>query len=246
METTKNIIVAESSDRAALKATELFEQIARDTVEKNGKCSVVLAGGNTPKSTYMLLAKRAKESNLPWDKIEFFIGDERDVPHDDVDSNIGMINRVLFENVPVDPKKIHPMFAHLEDIDQAAADYEKTICQSVEAAEGELPEFDLVMLGLGGDGHTASLFPDTLALEETDKLVVPNFVPVLGRNRMTMTYPLLNAAKNVMFIVTGSDKAHMVKRVFEQHDPILPASHIQPKNGQVHLVLDKMSAECLQ
>ena len=246
MEITKNIIVADSPAEAALKATELFEQIVKQTVDANGKCCIALAGGNTPKKTYELLANRASQSNLPWDKIEFFIGDERDVPHDDIDSNIGMIYKVLLEKVPVDPEKIHPMFAHAEDIDQAADDYEKIICKCVEANSDEIPAFDLIMLGLGGDGHTASLFPETLALEETEKLVVPNFVPVLGRNRMTMTYRLLNAAKNIMFIVTGPDKAHMVKRVFEQHDPILPASNIRPTSGEIHLILDKESSDCLQ
>ena len=246
MEMTKNIIIQESPEQVAEEVATLIEKIAIEAVKTRGKCSIALAGGTTPRVTYELLARTVADTEIPWNEIDIFIGDERDVPHDDVESNFGMIQRVLLDNVPVDWKKIHPMQADQADLDKAADEYEQTIRECLDCDENEIPVFDIVLLGLGGDGHTASLFPDTLAIEEADRLVTPNFVPVLGRNRMTLTLPLINSARNIMFVVTGEDKAHMVGRVFSKHDPDMPASRVSPKSGVLHLILDESASKLIK
>jgi 6-phosphogluconolactonase len=156
-----------------------------------------------------------------------------------------MVQRTLLDHVPIDLAKVHPMPADAEDIQAAAAHYEQAIRQTVPTDGGQIPRFDLILLGMGGDGHTASLFPNTEALKEHQRLVYAGFVPVLGRNRMTFTYPLINAARNVMFLVTGSDKAEAVLGVLGDSEEIrrqLPAAAVQPTDGCLIVVLDAAAA----
>lgn len=225
-------------------AAELFGTIVCQAVADSGQCSVALAGGTTPHALYQLLASQAPMSGLPWDRLEVFWGDERDVPHDHVESNYGMAQRTLLDHVPVPPTQIHPMPADAQDIQSAAAEYEQVIRRVVPAGPDGTPQFDLILLGVGGDGHTASLFPDTPAVDETEKLVMGQHVSVLGRSRMTFTFPLINAARNVLFQITGEDKAEVVADLLsEQRRGVskLPAARVQPA-GKLYVVLDRDAA----
>jgi len=159
---------------------------------------------------YQQLARSCASGEVPWGQVQVFFGDERDVPHDHVESNYHMAAKTLLDHVPVEPGHVHPMPADSADLARAAADYEQNVRRVVPTAGGEIPRFDCILLGMGADGHTASLFPGTEAVGETGKLVTSNFVPVLGRNRMTFSFPLINAARSVILLVTGEDKAAAV------------------------------------
>lgn len=242
MSDTKRIVREASPEQAAVRATEIFKSIVQEAVGQRGVCHVALSGGTTPRSMYHHLAEHALGDNVPWPRVEIYFGDERDVPHDDVESNFRMAQRALLDHAPVDWARVHPMRADAQDIHAAAREYEATIRHLVPAGPDGLPQFDLIMLGLGGDGHVASLFPHTEILNEPHRLVAACHVPVLGRNRMTFTFPLLNAAKNILLLVTGDDKAEIVERVFKHGDQSLPAARVYPRHGVLHVVLDAAAA----
>ncbi len=239
------IIVEDSAEQATAMASQLFKTIVCESIAESDCCHLALAGGTTPHALYQELATSSVSGEMPWGGVQVFFGDERDVPQDHVESNYRMVQRTLLDHIPVPPSHIHPMLADSPDISAAAAEYEQHIRQAVPSQPDGLPQFDLILLGMGGDGHTASLFPDTEALHETEKLVTAYFVPALGRNRMTFTFPLINAAKNVTLLVTGEDKANAVA-VLLGDDPSakenLPAAHIAPA-GLFMLVLDAAAAK---
>jgi 6-phosphogluconolactonase len=239
------VLVERTAEQATATAADLFKTIVCEAVGRRNAAHVALAGGTTPHSLYQKLAADAVSGQMPWRDVEIFFGDERDVPQDHVESNYRMVQRALLDHVPIDPARVHPMPADAEDIQAAADQYEQAIRRTVPADGGQIPRFDLILLGMGGDGHTASLFPNTEALGEHRRLVYAGFVPVLGRNRMTFTYPLINAARNVMFLVTGSDKAEAVLGVLGDSEDIrrqLPAAAIQPTDGCLIIVLDAAAA----
>ncbi|HHH76245.1 MAG TPA: 6-phosphogluconolactonase [Phycisphaerae bacterium] len=239
------VVVKSSVAQAANFAAELFRSIVCDAIDRTGSCSVALAGGTTPHALYHLLAFESAVSDLPWNAIDFFFGDERDVPLDHAESNFGMAQRTLMDNVPIIPSRVHPMRADAPDLDAAAAEYEKTVRKLVPAGDTGLPRFNLILLGMGGDGHTASLYPGTDALAEKEKLVTTNYVPVLGRTRMTITYPLINAAEVIILLVTGKDKADVVASLLHQDQSRkagIPAGLVEPTNGWLSLILDAAAA----
>jgi 6-phosphogluconolactonase len=234
--------VADATDAAA----HAFERIVRETVRQKDVCYVALAGGTTPYLLYKELASAKAMGDLPWGQVEVFFGDERDVPHDDIESNYNMALRTLLDNVPVQPTRVHPMRAAAPDIQAAAAEYEQVLRQAVPAGPGGTPVLDLVLLGMGADGHTASLFPGTEALTVSDKLVLAYFVPVLGRHRMTFTFPLINAARNVVFLVTGEDKAPAVAALLggsAEAKKHIPSARVAPKGGKLTMILDQAAAK---
>ena len=232
-----------SGEQATDKAAELFKQAVCQAVADRRVCNVALSGGTTPHDLYHKLAADVYDCDVPWASVNVFFGDERDVPHDHVDSNYHMAQRALLDNAPIPPEQVNPMPADADDLDAAAAEYEQIVRRIV---GGEpTPQFDLILLGMGGDGHTASLFPRTDALAESHKLVVSHHVPVLGRNRMTFTYPLINAARHVMFLITGEDKADAVAAVLgdDKHArKEIPAAHVNPADGKLTIVLDAAAA----
>jgi len=237
----RRVIVEGSAEEATRAALEIVKTTLCDAVGRFGACRMALAGGTTPHGLYQMLAREAVTGDVPWGNVEVFFGDERDVPHDHADSNYRMVQRALLDHVPIRPERVHPMPADCEDLDEAAADYERTIRNTVPAGEDGIPRFELILLGMGGDGHTASLFPGTWAVEETEKLVVSQFVPVLGRNRLTFTFPLINAARTVIMLVTGEDKAQAVGALLSDC-PVtkdsLPAARVRPTDGLLAVVLD--------
>ncbi len=242
---TRRILIEPTSSQATQLAADMFGTIVCDAVDKRGICHVALAGGTTPHGLYQLLAKSGNIDLLPWDLVEVFLGDERDVPQDHVESNFGMIQRTLLDHVPINLSRVHPMGADADDIAQAAADYERAIRDTVPAGDDGIPQFDLILLGMGGDGHTASLFPGSEALDVSDRLVVSCFVQVLGRSRMTLTFPLINAARNIIQLVTGGDKAEAIADLLsgaEDDKARLPVARIKPVAGKLLTILDEPAA----
>lgn len=227
---------------------ELFhaaaDEFINQAVAKKGKFSVALSGGSTPKSLYSLLAGE-KRSSVPWDKTYFFFGDERHVPPDHPDSNYRMANEAMFSKVPVRPENIFRIHAE-DDAEQAARDYERTLQTFFSLKPNESPRFDLIFLGMGPDGHTASLFPGTAALNETRRLVVANWVEKFETDRITMTFPVLNHAACVIFLTSGADKASMVHEVLENAKAGLPCQKVRPINGRLIWMVDKAAASGLR
>ncbi len=184
-------------------------------------------------------------SALPWDKIFFFWSDERHVPPDHPESNYRMAKEALLSKVPVPPENIFRVRAEEKNANVVAKDYEEALRSFFGLRPGEFPRFDLILLGLGPDGHTASLFPNTAALNETKLLVVANWVEKFKANRITFTYPVLNNAACVIFLVSGADKADMVRTVLEDGRADLPSQRVHPVNGRLLWLLDKGAASKL-
>jgi 6-phosphogluconolactonase len=224
-------------------AAEEFIRAASEAVEKRGRFAVALAGGSTPKSLYALLAANAS-SSLPWSQMFFFFGDERHVPPDHPDSNYRMANESLFSKAPIPPGNVFRMPTENPDADAVAAAYEQTLRNFFSAKPGEFPSFDLILLGMGPDGHTASLFPETAALEERSRLVVANWVEKLKTSRITLTLPVLNAARCVTFLVSGTDKAPALHQVLEGDGPgeKYPSKLVQPERGKLIWFVDRAAA----
>jgi 6-phosphogluconolactonase len=225
-------------------ATE-FGQLAADAVRVKGRFTVALAGGSTPKSLYELLAGDLVP-NLPWDKIYFFWGDERHVPPDHPDSNYRMANEAMLSKVPAPAQNISRIHGEEKDANAAARAYEQEIKTFFRLRPGEFPRFDLILLGTGPDGHTASLFPGSTALQENSRLVVPNYVEKFKSYRITLTLPVLNHAACVMFLVSGAEKASIVREILENPSAGLPSQTVRPANGELVWLLDRAAASALR
>jgi 6-phosphogluconolactonase len=224
-------------------ATE-FAALASQAVQSTGRFSVALSGGSTPKSLYTLLAG-GSIPNIPWEKIFFFFGDERCVPPDHPDSNYRMARETgLFSKVPDD--HVFRVSAEEKDADIAARAYEQTLRKFFGLQPGEFPRFDLALLGLGPDGHTASLFPGTAALNENVRLVVANWVEKFQTYRITLTLPVLNRSACVMFLASGADKANIVHEVLlENPSANLPSQKVRPSDGRLLWLLDRAAGSGL-
>ena len=215
-----------SPDGVAREAANRFVSIVADAIADRGIARVALSGGGAPKRVYPLLLEPARRDALDWSAVEFFWGDERAVPPDHPESNFGVAYGMLISQLPgVRPDRVHRMQAEAPDADAAALAYETELRLAFGARGDAPPAFDLVWLGMGADGHTASLFPGTTALDETARWAVANWVPAHDAWRMTLTLPVLNAARETLFVVTGADKADAMARV-RSGDPDLPAARI--------------------
>jgi 6-phosphogluconolactonase len=228
---------------------ELFEAVAAEfetqvsqAVRARGKFTVALSGGSTPKHLYSLLAARP---SIPWDKIYFFWGDERQVPPDHPESNYRMAQQALLSKVPARPENIFRIRAEEPNPDAAASQYEETVRKFFRLSPGEFPRFDLILLGLGPDGHCASLFPGTTALTELHRLVVANWVEKFKTYRVTFTFPVLNQAACVIFLASGPDKAPIVQQVLENKRANLPSQLVHPVNGRLLWLMDSAAAGAL-
>ena len=210
--------------------------------------SIALSGGSTPRPLYELLAKDAiLQQQIPWERIHFFWGDERHVPPDHPDSNYRMADSALLSKVPIPPTNIHRIRAENADAQKAAADYEREIHQFFKIDAGQLPRFNCMLQGMGPDGHTASLFPGTSALEETQRLVVANWVEKFESYRITMTFSVISNAERVIFVVSGEEKADTLKAVLQDAPKSFryPAQRIQPAKGKLIWFLDQAAAKRL-
>ena len=236
------IEISESAEVLSQAAAERFVRVTTAAARGRGRCAVALSGGSTPGSVYRTLAEEPHISRVPWDRIEFFWGDERHVPPDHPDSNYRAVMESMLSKVPVTVAQIHRMRSEIPDVERAALEYEDAISAVVSGLP--VPRFDLILLGLGTDGHTASLFPGTPALAERHRWCTANWVSALNAHRITLTLPVLNAAREIMFIVSGAEKAPIVREVLRDGAParLLPAHLIQPDNGDVWWMLDRAAA----
>lgn len=224
-------------------AAGIFVQQARQAAQVKGWCSVVLAGGHTPQRTYQLLAQPRHRDRIPWGQIHIFWGDERCVTPEDPRSNARTAHQALLARVPIPPSQIHPIPCS-QSPRRGAEQYEGLL----QAFFGDQPpHFDLVLLGLGENGHTASLFPGTPVLEEQERWVASVHVAEQDMDRVTLTAPLINQAAVVAFLVSGVNKAAVLREVLEgPSDPNrLPAQLIQPADGALHWLLDREAASLL-
>src|ERR1700704_1924596 len=212
-------IVPDNTTLARTAAQE-FSRLAELTVKEQGRFSVALSGGNTPRSVFALLA--AEHQNLPWNGIHVFFGDERHVPPAHPDSNFYMASESLLSKVAIPEENIHRIRAEL-DPDVAARDYDNQLREYFHLIDHDWPRFDLVFLGLGDDGHTASLFPDSSALSDTTNRVTANWVEKLKTYRITLTFPVLNHAAEVVFLVSGESKAQILSDVLRPGATKYPA-----------------------
>jgi 6-phosphogluconolactonase len=241
-------IVANAEALCRAGAAEFVRQ-AGEAVQARGLFTVALSGGSTPKGLYGLLASDPTwRGRVPWDNMHVFWGDERHVAPDHPDSNYRMANEALLSVVPIPPAHVHRIKSEYPDARQVADDYEQELRAFFQVSAGQLPRFDVVFLGLGPEGHTASLFPGTQALHETRRLVVSTWVGKFFTDRITLTPPVLNNAAGVIFLVSGEDKALALKAVLEGHDEPeqLPAQLIRPAHGRLLWLVDRAAASLLQ
>jgi 6-phosphogluconolactonase len=239
----RNVELEVFDDLEALSraAARMFVTTAESAIAASGRFTVALAGGGTPRRTYELLAEPRTREKVRWEVVHVFWGDERCVPPDDPRSNARMARQALLDRVPLPKENIHPILS-MDDPRESAADYEAVLRTSFRET---LPGFDLIFLGMGEDGHTASLFPGSPALDEIRGWVAA--VPSKDPPRVTLTYPVLNNALIVAFLVSGENKAEALQRVLEGSpaQDSLPAARIWPLNGTIHFLVDRAAASKL-
>ncbi len=221
-------------------AASEFVARAHDGIARNKRFTVALSGGSTPKALYSELAG-SKFQAIPWDKIFFFWGDERHVPPEHPDSNYRMTREALLSKIRVPAGNIFRIKAEGQDAAAVAQDYEQTLRTFFHLENDQLPRFDLILLGLGPDGHTASLFPGTDALSENKRLVTANWVETMKTNRITLTFPVLNNAACDMFLVSGKEKAQRVREILDEGKDF-PAGMVRPVDGTLLWMMDRAAA----
>jgi 6-phosphogluconolactonase len=240
-----NLLIFDTPEQVATAAAERFVTHASRALEDHGVFSVALSGGSTPRQMYRVLASEPFKSAVAWKRVHLFFGDERNVPRDHSESNYRMANEALISQVPIPPENLHPIDGE-GDAEDGAKKYQMDLKAFFNGQDW--PRFDLVLLGMGEDGHTASLFPHSLALKERERWTTSNFVEKLATFRITLTAAAINAAANVEFLVTGSNKAASLAAVVNgRRDPEnLPAQLIQPLNGDLTWLVDKAAASQLR
>jgi 6-phosphogluconolactonase len=240
-----HVSVFDDAESVAGAAAERVAGLARESVAARGLFTVALSGGSTPRRVYELLAGEGLRETVDWPNVHVFFGDERMVPPDHAESNYRMASEALLARVPIPPENVH----RIEGLGDAAANasaYEREMRGLF--GDSDWPRFDLVLLGMGDDGHTASLFPGTAALGEGRLWVAPNWVAKLGAWRVTLTAPAVNAARHVAFLVTGKGKAEVLREVLKgAHEPFrLPSQLIRPRGGTLEWFVDRAAAGRLE
>ena len=245
----REIQILENAGAVSRAAAEMMASLARQKLKSKDYFAVALSGGSTPKNMFAILANDAGLcEQMPWDSVHFFWGDERHVPPDHTDSNYRMTNETMLSKVPVPAENIHRIRAENPDAGKAAEDYEQELREFFRIAPEQLPAFDCVFLGMGPDGHTASLFPGTEALHERKRLVVSNWVDKFQSYRITMTAPVLNNADLVIFLVSGEEKAEPLRVVLEgkKQTDRFPSQLIEPTQGKLLWLVDQAAARKLR
>jgi 6-phosphogluconolactonase len=238
------IIIVENRELLAHQAANFFIISALKAIRRKDRFTVALAGGTTPKQTYSLLCNSQYSEQIDWKKTHLFWGDERMVSPDHADSNFCMIKQTLIDFISIPPQNVHRIQGELEPRN-AAQIYAKELKTFFDS---EVPKFDLILLGMGDDGHTASLFPHTSVLEVSDRVVTENFIPKLNAWRITLTAKTINAGNQIVFLVAGIEKAEALSNVLEgQHQPqTYPSQLITPENGELIWLIDQEAASKLR
>jgi 6-phosphogluconolactonase len=240
------LVVVDDADALAREAAAELTRIAQRAVAASGRFMLALSGGSTPKRLYALLADSSApfRAAIPWAATQVFFGDERHVSPVDPQSNYRMANEALLSRVPLPPGNVHRVEAELADANEAAALYAREIERIFALAPGEWPRFDLMLLGMGPDGHTASLFPGSDALGVRDRTAAATWVAKFAAFRITLTYPVFDAAAAVHFLVAGADKAPTLRAVLDPGSPAdtFPCQRIRPRDGELLWLVDRAAA----
>lgn len=237
-------VFADAEAMSKAVANTLVEHISA-SLQTRDVYSIALSGGATPRRLYSLLAGDPElRGQIPWNRVHFFWGDERHVPPDHPESNYRMVFETMLSRAPIPADNIHRMRGEDPDVDKAAGDYAREIRRFFGIKSGQIPVFNTALLGLGTDGHTASLFPATSALAETERLAVANWVAKFKSYRITLTLPVFNNAAQILFLVNGEEKAQTLKAVLEGNRQLsrYPAQRIQPSDGELIWFLDRSAA----
>ncbi len=244
-QSTYEVLICADAGELAREAARRFAELAEAFTSDAGRVAVALSGGSTPKAMYQILAEKPFADMLPWRSIYFFWGDERCVPPDHPESNYRMADETLLSKVPVPRENIFRIPAEDEDHERAAASYSETLQKFF---ADEWPHLDLVFLGMGADGHTASLFPGTTALRAGDRIAVANYVEKLQSWRITLTADSINRARNIIFLVAGQDKAPALKEVIggPRNPEQYPSQLIEPSHGALLWIVDEAAASLLK
>lgn len=244
MPALRDVLIYKNPELLAQAAAERFAQCAQEAIQKHGRFTVALSGGNTPKRIYELLATDPFRVRIEWSGVHIFFGDERCVPPEHPKSNYRMVAEILISRVPVPASNVHRIIGE-GDPAGSAKDYERELKSFFAGATW--PRFDLVLLGMGEDGHVASLFPETAALDERNAWVMANWIERLGGFRITLTAPAINGAAHIIFLVAGAGKAARLSEVLNgPFDPSrLPAQLIKPTDGSLVWMVDAEAASQL-
>jgi 6-phosphogluconolactonase len=231
----------------ALGAARMFVEFAWQSIARHGQFFAALSGGKTPQQLFQLLASPEFRGQVDWSKVHLFWSDERAVPPESPESNFGVARRELLIRVPIPLGNVHRMEAEKQHIGRAAHDYEEVLRAHLQLDDRGFPKFHLIFLGIGPDGHTASLFPGTRVTRQTSRWVSTPLVGKLNARRMTLTLPVLDAAERVVFLVAGPEKADILHAVLETHpDPPYPAQLVQPREkGEKIFLVDEAAASKL-
>lgn len=240
-----SVHVCLDKEELSLALAEAFVLWSCQAVESTGRSFVALSGGSTPKNLYELLAQQDFAARIDWSKVHLFLGDERCVPLDHVESNFNMVRQTLVSKLQIPFDNVHALVEPDKDPRRSASEYEAVLKKLLPRNEAGIPRFDLILLGLGPDGHTASLFPGTSALGEKYRWVVPNFVPKFNTYRITFTLPVLNAASHIAFMVAGADKKEILPLVVKDEPVLYPAQMVRPSSGRLEWYVDQDAASCL-
>jgi 6-phosphogluconolactonase len=229
-----DVIICQDANDLCHNAAAEFVRLAKQSQRDCGRFAVALSGGSTPRSLYALLGTAEYKEQIFWPQVHLFWGDERCVPPDHADSNYRMVRESLLSNIQIPGANVHRMAGEKEP-QAAAAEYEEKLRAFFHLAPGAFPRFDLILLGMGDDGHTASLFPGNDALNEMKRLVVAPYVEKFNSHRLTLTLPVLNHGATVLFLITGANKAAVVKEILTggSDSSRFPAALVQPSDGRL-------------
>ncbi len=232
-------------EEASWAAATRFEDLARLADLAKRVFSAALSGGSTPRLLYRILGSPVLASRIHWENIHLFQADERCVMPDHPESNYRMIRQELLDNAQIPEENFHRIPAELQDREKACWEFADELARVLKPKHDEWPRLDLIFLGMGSDGHTASLFPGTTALSEHVLWVCPNYIEKYNKHRITMTFPVLKAAAEVIFLVSGGEKAEVLRKVLEGPPGQLPAQRVQPLNGRLSWFVDEPAARLL-
>jgi 6-phosphogluconolactonase len=240
MKRWQNLFIFDNKDRMAEFMIRKWEEIAKESIEKKGYVVAALSGGKTPVTFYKTLAE--EREMLPWHRTHLFLVDERFLPFDDENSNYRMLRETLLSKIEIPEENIHPIPTGRSTPFVSADAYEEDLKTFFRLRSGQFPRFDLVLLGIGEEGHTASLFPGSPLLNEKDRLAVAVILDEISHHRITLTLPVINHAKEVFFLVSGEEKAPVLEKVLNKRDSFLPASMINPDEGKLFFLSDSEAA----
>ena len=237
MDHWKRVHIFGHQEKISAFLRQRWKEVSTESIRRKGFFAVALSGGKTPVPFYRSMAETF--TDYPWEKTHLFLADERFLPLDHPDSNYRLLRQTLFNKRQILLENLHPVPVETPDLQNAADNYERELTRFFKLSPGQIPRFDLILLGIGEDGHTASLFPGSPALTEERHLAAPVVLDPVRHHRVTLTLSVINHAENVLFLVAGENKAAVVRKVVSQEDLSLPASRVRPGSGNLVFVLDQ-------